>query len=336
MKSANKTGKPITGTLADWAGRTGRGPPLLHRTSNAPTLPGGTRRSGNKSRGTIPMAQSQNVLITGAAGGMGKAVVRALAARGHRVTGLDRLASPDVDHSIEADILDRDAVAEAARGQDAIIHLAATPDEADFVDALLEPNVRGLYHVADAARANGVGKLVLASSVQVVTGHALGGGLGRATTLADGPKVINHYALTKLWLEDLGDMYARVYGLAVIACRLGWLPRSPSHAEELAAASGFDVYLSHRDAGRFLLPASKRRWIRTTSKSSSRRADRKSTIASIRHPHASCWASRVRTPGPMAFRSTETAGRRRVGKDPATRRATRARAGGRTRAVRRP
>lgn len=197
------------------------------------------------------MAQSQNVLITGAAGGVGKAVVRALAARGHRVTGLDRLASPDVDHSIEADILDRDAVAEAARGQDAIIHLAATPDEADFVDALLEPNVRGLYHVADAARANGVGKLVLASSVQVVTGHALGGGLGRATTLADGPKVINHYALTKLWLEDLGDMYARVYGLAVIACRLGWLPRSPSHAEELAAASGFDVYLSHRDAGRF-------------------------------------------------------------------------------------
>ncbi len=197
------------------------------------------------------MAESQNVLITGAAGGVGKAAVRALKENGHHVTGFDRLASPGVDQTIVGDILDRDAVRQAARGQDVVIHLAATPDEADFIDELLEPNVRGLYHVADAAREQGVGKLVLASSVQVVTGHSQGGGLGRATTLADGPKVINHYALTKLWLEDLGEMYARVYGLSVIACRLGWLPRSPSHAEELAAASGFDVFLSHNDAGRF-------------------------------------------------------------------------------------
>ena len=194
------------------------------------------------------MAEAQSVLITGAAGGVGKAVVRALKTRGHRVTGFDRRPSPGVDRAIEGDVLDRAAVRAACVGQDAIIHLAATPDEADFIDELLEPNVRGLYHVADAARQENVGKLILASSVQVVTGHR---GLGRPTTVADGPKVINHYALTKLWLENLGEMYARVYDLAVIACRLGWLPRDPGHAEQLAAASGFDVFLSHDDAGRF-------------------------------------------------------------------------------------
>jgi len=72
--------------------------------------------------------------------------------------------------------------------------------------------------------------------------------------LEDGPKVINHYALTKLWAEDLGEMYARVYGMSVIAARLGWLPRSKEHAEELLASSfGTDLYLSHGDAGRFFL-----------------------------------------------------------------------------------
>ena len=62
----------------------------------------------------------------------------------------------------------------------------------------------------------------------------------------------SHYALTKLWAEQIGEMYARVYGLSVIAARLGWLPRDPDHAKELQASPiGTDVYLSHDDAGRF-------------------------------------------------------------------------------------
>ena len=38
----------------------------------------------------------------------------------------------------------------------------------------------------------------------------------------------------------------------MVAARLGWLPRSKPHAEELLASPvGTDVYLSHTDAGRF-------------------------------------------------------------------------------------
>jgi len=188
------------------------------------------------------------VLVTGAAGGVGKAVCRELIARNHEVTGLDRLESPEGVRSVRGDICDRAAVLAATEGQEAVIHLAATPDEADFIDALIEPNVRGLYHVCDAARQAGVSRLVLTSSVQVVSGHPW----SDIVRLEDGPRVINHYALTKLWAEDIGEMYARVYGLSVVAARLGWLPRSKSHAEELYASPvGTDVYLSHPDAGRF-------------------------------------------------------------------------------------
>jgi nucleoside-diphosphate-sugar epimerase len=191
---------------------------------------------------------AKRVLVTGSSGGVGKAVCADLVAEGYEVFGFDRVDSESGVHAIVGDILDREAVADATKNMDAVIHLAATPDEADFIEDLLEPNVRGLYHVCDAARVHGVPRLVLTSSVQVVTGHSW----SDLVTLEDGPKVINHYALTKLWAEDLGEMYARVYGMSVIAARLGWLPRSRSHAEELVASPvGTDLYLSHSDAGRF-------------------------------------------------------------------------------------
>jgi nucleoside-diphosphate-sugar epimerase len=190
----------------------------------------------------------KSILLTGAAGGVGQAISAALMDADHEVVAFDRLKASGVSRTIVGDILDRQAVLDAAEGMDVIIHLAASPDEADFIDELLEPNVRGLYHVCDAAQAQSVPRLVLASSVQVVTGHSF----DHLIKIEDGPCVINHYALTKLWAEGIGEMYSRVHNMTVIAARLGWLPRSVDHAQELAASSwGPDVYLSHGDAGRF-------------------------------------------------------------------------------------
>ncbi len=196
------------------------------------------------------LLMAKKILVTGSAGGVGRVVSKELTEAGHEVRGFDRIATPDATDSVVGDILDRAAVLEAAAGMDTVIHLAATPDESDFLQELLEPNVRGLYHVCDAARRQGLKRLILASSVQVVFGHDW----SKPVRLEDGPRVINHYALTKLWAEDLGEMYARVYQMSVIAARLGWLPRSKEHAEELQASPfGTDLYLSHGDAGRFFL-----------------------------------------------------------------------------------
>ena len=194
------------------------------------------------------MPQSKKILVTGSTGGVGQAVCNELLKAGHRVTGFDRDLSTGLAHSFGDDITDRQAVLTAVAGMDAVIHLAATPDEADFIDELIEPNVRGLYHVCDAVRQHGVPRLILASSAQVVAGHSW----AQAISIEDGPHVINHYALTKLWAEQMGEMYARVYGIEVIVARLAWLPRDQDHAQELLASSiGVDVYLSPGDAGRF-------------------------------------------------------------------------------------
>jgi uronate dehydrogenase len=188
------------------------------------------------------------VLVTGSAGAIGQPVCRELAARGHFVRGFDRVATPGVTEARVGDLRDRAEVRQAVEGVESVVHLAAEPDDADF--ALLEgPNVRGLFHVLDAARREGVRRVTLASSIQVL-GKWWESSLGRPANAADASPM-NHYALTKLWAEQMGEMYARCYGLSVLAVRVAFMVRNLTEALRLRDQQLFDVYLSRGDVGRF-------------------------------------------------------------------------------------
>ena len=64
------------------------------------------------------------------------------------------------------------------------------------------------------------------------------------------------YACTKVFLEALGQVYARQHGIAVLAVRLGWCPRDAGQVEEIRQSElAQDVYLSPGDAGRFFAAA---------------------------------------------------------------------------------
>jgi len=192
--------------------------------------------------------ETLSVLVTGSTGAVGKPVVERLAAAGHRVRGFARRPTPGLEDFVVGDLADEEKVREAVKGTDVVIHLGAYPDDADFLEVLLEPNVRGLYHVCNAAREFGVKRLVLASSIQVV------GGAWKKNDVVPpdyGVRPINHYALTKVWSEEMGRMYARLYPLSVVNARIGWLPRHPEGARRLEERGGMNVYLSHGDAGRF-------------------------------------------------------------------------------------
>ena len=67
---------------------------------------------------------------------------------------------------------------------DTVVHLGAYPNPADFVDVLLGPNVVGLYYICEAAVEFGVKRLILASTVQVTTGHKF---RDRPVKVEDGP-----------------------------------------------------------------------------------------------------------------------------------------------------
>src|SRR5437763_4925175 len=117
------------------------------------------------------MSTSSLVLVTGSAGRVGRAVVRELQARGHPGRGFDRVPTPGLGDCVIGDLTDAAAVRRATAGAGTIIHLAATPDDADFLSELVPNNVIGVYHVFEAAREAGVKRLIVASSGQVVWGQ---------------------------------------------------------------------------------------------------------------------------------------------------------------------
>src|SRR5436309_11433858 len=121
------------------------------------------------------MASSRLVLVTGCTGRIGKAVVAELAQRGHRVRGFDRVPASGLADMVVGDLLDVPALERAAAGAHTLIHLAATPDDDDFLSQLVPNNLIGVYNVFETARKAGVGRFVLASSGQVVW-HLRGSG----------------------------------------------------------------------------------------------------------------------------------------------------------------
>jgi nucleoside-diphosphate-sugar epimerase len=196
------------------------------------------------------MNRSAMVLVTGSAGRIGQAVVAELRARGRRVRGFDLVPTPGVDDCVVGNIADAAAVARATAGIATVIHLAATPDDDDFMSLLLPNNLVGVYHVLESARQAGVRRLILASSGQVVWWQRFRGPLPIAVNAEPTPR--SWYAACKVFLEGAGRAFSEGHGISVIVARLGWCPRTPEHAAEITRIEwGPDVYLSPGDAGRF-------------------------------------------------------------------------------------
>lgn len=207
----------------------------------------------------MPTDKSRPVLLTGSEGAIGRVVSPTLRAAGWRVREFDHKPDvehdPDVEQNVQGDIADEGVLDRAAEGVGAIVHLAAYPNPADFMDVLLRPNVIGLYRLLEAARKNNVPKVILASSIQAVNGAPRDGTIDTDVALPD-----NHYGLTKVWAEAAGEMYARLHGISVLAVRIGWFLRTREDADKLGRIGAHKAYLSHNDAGRFFIRALEADW----------------------------------------------------------------------------
>ena len=198
-----------------------------------------------------------NILITGAAGRLGRAMTAGLLEAGVAVRGYDLRAAPGID-TVVGTLLDNDLLKQAMANVDVLIHLAATPDDSmyppgdsdNFESELLPNNVLGSYRVLEAARRAGVKRVMLASTGQVVDGHLDTNNTPVTANASYAPRFL--YACTKVFLEQLGRTYAEHFGMSVLAVRFGWCPRDAKQMAEIAAdPEAQDVYLSPGDAGRF-------------------------------------------------------------------------------------
>lgn len=191
----------------------------------------------------------KRVLVTGSAGTLGRAAVQELR-RWHDVQGFDRIPSPELKDAFVGDLTDAEAVEEACNGQEVVVHLAATPDEDDFMERLLPNNIVGVYNLFEGARKAGVRRIVAASSGMVVSGQQSSGPWPITTNEPFSPR--HWYSATKIFCEAVGHLYAHTHGRSVIVVRLGWCPRTREVVHLISGSEiGRKMYLSPGDAGRF-------------------------------------------------------------------------------------
>jgi uronate dehydrogenase len=173
------------------------------------------------------------VLVTGAAGSIGRVVTSGLGRAGHDVVGLD-LAPAHPGHAGPwhvADCTDPaevDAVVAEVR-PDGIVHLAGNPDEADLAGSLASHTLTTAA-LLDAMVAHGVGRIVYASS-----NHAVGRTPRTESVGVDvRPRPDTFYGVAKVAAEALLSLYADRHGLDTVSCRIGSFLEEPTTVRHLS------------------------------------------------------------------------------------------------------
>jgi NAD+ dependent glucose-6-phosphate dehydrogenase len=196
------------------------------------------------------------VLLTGAGGRVGRAVLEGLADEYEWQLLLHSPPDEEPDHEyLVGDVTDEETVAEAMDGVGAVIHLAGDPRPSAPWDSVLANNIDGTEKMYEAAVAEGVEKFVFASS-----NHAVGAYETDDRTpdmyRSDGefrldgtefPRPGNHYGVSKAAGEVLGRYYHDEHGVSVCNIRIGNLTRGhpPIDYER-----GQAMWLSYPDCAR--------------------------------------------------------------------------------------
>jgi nucleoside-diphosphate-sugar epimerase len=165
------------------------------------------------------------VLVTGGNGLVGRALVERLVRHGWdvRVIGIEPEANLPGAEYTRCDLLNYAALRDQVRGCERIVHLAALPHPRDWPGTqVFQVNVAGTFNLFEAAAAEGIRRVVQASSI-----NAIGNGWG---TVDIQPRYLpideehpaytsDPYSFSKQLVEDIGAYYWRRDGISSVAMR---------------------------------------------------------------------------------------------------------------------
>ena len=183
----------------------------------------------------------ERVLVTGTGGQLGGYVAAEL--EGHcQVSGFDIApARADIPHCI-GDVTDAAAMAEACRGVDAVIHVAARPNIwSGSGDDIVRVNTMGVWTVLSAAEAAGVRRVILCSSDSVVGFTVISGGLKAPDYVpidaAHPLRPTDAYGISKLLGEQIARCFTDRGELEIVVLRPVFVLYPQTHGEVQARAA---------------------------------------------------------------------------------------------------
>jgi UDP-glucose 4-epimerase len=165
-------------------------------------------------------------LVTGGAGFIGSHLVAALLERGVGVRVFDDLSTGSLGNLaafrdriefVEGDVVDGDAVRDVCRGVDVVYHLASlvsVPRSVEDPRLAHAATATGTLNVLEAARANGVRRVVYSGSCAVY-GNAYEGAIHERLA----PSLLSPYAAAKFAGEAYCEAFARSLELETVRLR---------------------------------------------------------------------------------------------------------------------
>ena len=180
----------------------------------------------------------KTILITGAAGDVGTHLRRELAGR-YQLRLSDIKPTPKLakgEKFMRGDVSRMKDMLAVTKGVDAIVHLGGFSVEGPW-ETILEANIVGVYNLFEAARRNGVKRVLFATS-----NHAVG--FYRRDQTIDHrvyPKPDSRYGVSKVFGEAVASLYADKYGMQALCMRIGNVNPRPVDKRRLS------IWISPRD-----------------------------------------------------------------------------------------
>ena len=187
------------------------------------------------------------LLLTGAAGYLGRELRPRLKTYCDVLRLSDRadLGAAAAGEEIQVTALeDKDQVLALLAGVSAVVHLGGVSTEQPW-DTILAGNISGMVNLYEAARLQGVKRIVFASSNHVT-------GFYRQDEVVNTrmpPKPDGFYGLSKAFGEDVAQMYWDRWGIETVSIRIGSSTPEPKDRRMLA------TWLSHDDLERLVVAA---------------------------------------------------------------------------------
>ncbi|HEY2928662.1 NAD-dependent epimerase/dehydratase family protein [Piscinibacter sp.] len=194
--------------------------------------------SSPPSPGSLSPIRFHRLLLTGAAGGLGRVLRPRLKAYCEvlRLSDVADLGSAAKgEEVVPARLEDRAALTALLQGVDAVVHLGGVSTEGPF-DPILQANIIGVYNLYEAARIQGAKRIVFASSNHVTGFYRQ----DEVISPTDPMRPDGFYGVSKAFGENLARFYFNRYGIETACLRIGSSFPAPKDRRMLATWLSFD------------------------------------------------------------------------------------------------